>query len=286
MISEYWMQVLALTAINAIVGMGLYLCVLTRQLNLAQAALMGIGSYAAAVITRNFELPFAVALVAGGLAGGIVASLLALVIARLRVWIFAVATLGFGQVMVNVFLNVPYLGGAQGFHAVPNLTSPWIAFLALAILALLFTRCQGSRVYYAFLATGDDELTTGAVGINATMIRFMAFTLSGVIAGIGGGLQIHLLGGIEPDSLGFFPSFTFLIFVIVGGERSFWGAILGAAILTILPELLRFSAYERYILYGLILLLVMIFWPSGLLRRTRIRVRSRASRALNIEEVR
>lgn len=274
MISEYWMQVLAIAAINGIVGMGLHLCVLTGQLSVAQAAFMGIGAYTAAALTRNAELPFLLALLSGTVVSGVAAALLAVVIARLRVWIFAVATLGFGQVMVNLMTNIPALGGAQGFHAVPTLTAPWMVFAVLAALAAIFQQFQGSRLYHAFLATGDDETTAEAAGIDTARIRLIAFSLAGAVAGLGGGLHVHLLGGIEPEALGFFPSFTILIFVIVGGERTFWGAILGAMLLTLLPEFLRFSAFERYILYGAILLLVMIFWPRGILARRRLKLGS------------
>jgi len=268
---DYWIQELDLAAINAIVCLGVYLLSMTKQLSIAQAAFMGIGAYTAGVMTRELGLPFAVAMLAGGIAGALVSSLLALVVSRLRVWIFAISTLCFGEVTSNLLLNIPYLGGAQGFHAVANFTRPWTPFLILAILTCGFVRFQRSRMYYAFLATGDDEVAAQAVGINTTMARFMAFVIAGFVAGIGGGLQIHLLRGIEPDSLGFSNSFMFVIFAIVGGgERNFWGAIVGAGILTLLPEVLRFSSYERYVLYGLILVVMMIFRPRGLLWRVRL----------------
>lgn len=268
---DYWIQELDIAAINSIVCLGVYLLSMTKQLSIAQAAFMGIGAYAAGVMTRELGLPFPVALLVGGLAGAMISALLALVVSRLRVWVFAISTLCFGEVMVNLLLNVPYLGGAQGFHAVANFTRPWTPFLVLAILVLLLVRFQRSRMYYAFLATGDDEVTARSVGINTTVIRFMAFILAGFVAGLGGGLRVHLLRGIEPESLGFTYSFTFMIFAIVGGgEKTFWGAILGATLLTLLPELLRFSSYERYILYGVILVVVMIFRPKGLLWRRRL----------------
>jgi branched-chain amino acid transport system permease protein len=90
------------------------------------------------------------------------------------------------------------------------------------------------------------------------------------------------LGGIGADALGFTNAFAFLIFVVVGGEKTFWGSVIGAAVLTILPEVLRFSLYDRYILYGIILLLVLIFWPKGLLQRSRLGERNWLSHLINI----
>jgi branched-chain amino acid transport system permease protein len=267
---EYWMLVLTMAGINAIVTIGLYVCMLTRQLNVAQAAFMGIGGYTAGIMTTRLGFPIILALVGGGLVAGVIACLLALVIARLRMWIFAVATLAFGEIMVNVCLNIEYVGGAVGFHGIPTLIHPWAVFLVLGILVFLYVRFEHSRSYQVFLFTGDDEVVAKAMGINVTLIRFIAFSLGSLIAGIGGGLEVHYLGGIQADVLSFSHSFFFLIFLVVGGERSFWGAITGAVILTILPEILRFSLYERYILYGIILVLVLVFWPNGLLRRRRL----------------
>jgi branched-chain amino acid transport system permease protein len=180
----------------------------------------------------------------------------------------SIASLGFTVAATVVLLNWPALGGPGGFANVPLHTTPIWIFGTLGVVLLWFRFVfDGSSADLAFRAVADDERTAAATGINVTATKVLAFALGAAIAGLGGALYVHRYGAILPADLGFSPSLTYLIYVAVGGTTTFWGPIVGSAILVTLPELLRFSLSGRYIIYGLALVLVVMLRPGGLIRR-------------------
>jgi branched-chain amino acid transport system permease protein len=261
----YILEVSMLVAINTIVALGLYIQMSTGQLSACQAAFMGIGGYASALLSVRLGLGFPFALAAGALVSAIIAGLFSALVLRLSHWFLAVATLAFGEALVVILLNVEPLGGALGFHGIPLRTTPLWVFGALVLTVYVLIRLEGSHFGYAFHAINHDDLAARALGVDVRRTRILAFALGGMFAGLGGGLLAHLNGLVQPTDLGFAQSLPFLLFVAIGGTRTFWGTLLGSVVLGFLPELLRFSTYDRYLLYGVLIIVVMILRPQGLL---------------------
>lgn len=266
----YIREVLLIAGIYAIVAVGMYFVLATGILSAGQAAFMGIGAYSGSVLTVKFDAPFEVALVVGPVVAGLVALPVSILALRLSHMFLAVATLAFGEAMVVVALNSDYLGAALGFRGMPLRTNIWLVYVCLALIIVAAMRFHNSRLGQAYRAVAEDDLTAAALGIDVVWCRIQSFVVGAMLAGLGGVLYAHLLGVVDPHDMNFARSLTFLIFATVGGVTTFWGAVLGSLALTGLPEFLRFSTYDRYLVYGLILVLIMLFRPKGLLARRQI----------------
>jgi branched-chain amino acid transport system permease protein len=262
---DYLTELVMVAGINTIVALGLYVQMSTGQLSAGQAAFMGIGSYTAGYLSARMGMPYVVTLAIGGIVAGVVAAAFAALILRLSHWFLAVASLAFGEAMVVVLLNVDVLGGAIGFFGVPLRTNVYWILGVLVVVVLALTRFQGSRFGYAFQAVNQDEQVASALGINVRATRVAAFGVGGFLAGLGGALFVQLNGLVLPTDLGFSRSLPFLLYVAIGGTYSFWGTILGTVLLALLPEVLRFSLYDRFLFYGIAMIGVMILRPQGLI---------------------
>lgn len=267
MISGYWIELLSGATISAMASLGLYVQMSTGQMNVAQAAFLGMGGYAAAILTLKLGLPFPVALVAGAALAAVVGLLFATVVLRLSHWWYAIASLAFGEAMVSIASNLDYTGGILGLMGIPSHTTFGLLLSVLILLLLFFVGLERSRFTLGMKAIRADETASMASGVNARAIRVAAFGLGAFIAGLAGGLHVHLLTVITPTDLGFHISLNYFVNVAVGGTRHFWGTLVASYALVILPELLRFSATDRFILFGILLVLIMIFLPQGLTSR-------------------
>jgi len=254
--------------INALLALSLYLTLSAGQLSLGNAAFAGIGGYTAGILTMKCGVPFLVSVAAGSLLAGVVGLVLGLPVLRLRGVFLAIATLAFGEVVRIVVLNLDITGGAQGLVGIPNITTTWGIYLALAVSGYAIARLRYSRVGWCFESIREDETAAETMGINTTYYKTLAFTLGAVLAGFTGALYAHLNYIITPGEFGFSVALDLLIYNIVGGIRVWYGPVLGAALLTALPEILRGTGLTagpiRMAINGLILLLVILFLPNGL----------------------
>src|SRR6185437_8944740 len=195
----------------------------------------------------------------------------------------AMATLGFGEVVRIGLINADSLtGGALGLNAIPQLTRWWHVVLALVVVLLVLWRMRRSRVGRAFEAIREDETAASLMGIGVMSHKMLAFCLGAAVAGLAGVLGAHLTFFIGPGEFGFERSVDILTMAILGGIGSLAGPVLGAAIITLLPELLRAFHDFRTMLNGAILVLIVLFLPNGLWDPARIRswfVRRRPSGA-------
>jgi branched-chain amino acid transport system permease protein len=193
---------------------------------------------------------------------------------RLRGVFLAIATLGLGEVLRVVIVNrAP--GGAEGISSIPVKTANWHLALALGAAIFLCWRLRGSRMGYAFEAIREDETIARTMGINTTFYKLAAFVLGAALAGLAGVLKAHLFHTITPGDYGFTLAVDILTFAVVGGSTSFLGPILGAVLLTALPEILRSNllrgavdiqaGWQTLLLNGVLLLLVILFLPNGLI---------------------
>lgn len=278
----FWSPVLITAGINSIIALGLYITMSSGPLSVAHAALAGMGGYLGAVLTTNFGWPFPLAILAGTALGFVTGLLLGLLIVRMNELVAGLTTLGFGETMAVIAFNTDYIGGANAFTGIPLRTSLGLVYVVLAVIALAARRYDHSRLGFAARATRDSPVTAAAMGINTVWVKSFTFGIGAAIAALGGVLRAHYILVQGPEDMGFFVSVGILIFVVFGGSYTFWGPIFGGMVLTILPELLRFSARDRFIIYGVLLTVMVIIRPQGLITRVPtgakgIRWRPRAS---------
>jgi branched-chain amino acid transport system permease protein len=263
--------------INAILALSLSVSLQAGQLALAQAAFMGIAAYVSAILAMNAHWPLLATIATGVAAATIVAALLALPVRRLRGIFLAIATVGFGEI-VRVFANnLSITGGAEGISGIPNDATTPVIYGALALVVLLLVLLARTKFGLAVTLVREDEYAARGVGVDVGAVRTLSLALGGAIAGLGGALYAHAAFFIAPTDFGFGRMEEILVWCVIGGVTSPLGAVLGAALLSVLPELIRFLADYREITDGIILLAVILFFPGGiasLWRRGPVRVRS------------
>lgn len=257
--------------IHALLALSIWLTLACGLLSLANAAFMGIGAYTAALLTLNLGWPFPAALALGALAPVAVALAIGVPTLRLSGVYLAMATLAFGEVSRVVILNLDITGGPEGLNGIPLLTEWWHIALILAVVCYGLARLRRSRVGRAFEAIKEDEVAARLMGIDVDRHKLFAFALGAAIAGLAGALNAHYTFFISPREYGFENAVDILTMTVFGGISSLIGPVLGATILTLLPELLRFLHDYRLAVNGVILILVVLFLPTGIWDARRIR---------------
>ncbi len=269
LIDPYIQQILVTIGIGIILAQGLNIITgLTGQLSLGHAAFMSIGAFSGALLTIKAGLPFPLVVLAGGMTAAVAAVLVGWPILRLTGDYLAICTLGFAEIVKVVFLNLDITNRAFGLTVPPPATSVPLPLTVLASALLVSLASQSircSRFGRALMAIRDDEIAAAAAGIDVARHKVRAFGVSAFMAGVGGCLYAHVLGYINPSDFGFLKSVDMLAMVVLGGLGSVPGAVLGAAFLGAAPELLRFMASYRMLVYGAMLVALMVFRPDGLL---------------------
>lgn len=263
-----WEPVIVVCLINVMFVAGLYINSLSGILQLCTAAIAGIGGYSSAILTSNLGWSFLPSVVVGASCGAVIGAVLAVVTARMALFVLKLVTLAFGEVVVIVAFNLEYVGGANSFTGIPLETNMLVAAVGAMIAVYVAWQVDRSPAGYAARCVRDDPVAAGAVGISVLKIRTITFAAGAAVIGMGGAIQAHYLLIVNPVELGFVVSLTYLIFLIVGGIQTLWGPIVMAVILTALPEALRFASEYRLVLYGLIVVLIVLLRPEGLITRT------------------
>ncbi|MDZ5456614.1 branched-chain amino acid ABC transporter permease [Azohydromonas lata] len=257
---------------NALLALSIYLTLSCGLLAMANAAFMGIGAYTASLLTMNTATPFPLALLAGMVAPSIVAFLIGKPTLRLSGVYLAMATLGFGEVVRILILNTEdWTGGALGLNGIPQLTQWWHVLLAVVLALFVLWQLRRTRVGRAFEAIKEDETAAALMGINVASHKLLAFVLGAALAGLAGALNAHLTFFIGPNEYNFDRGVEILTMAILGGINGLTGPVLGAVILTLLPELLRSLKDFRLVVNGLILVVITLFLPRGLWDPARLR---------------
>jgi branched-chain amino acid transport system permease protein len=271
-LSQFWAiygSLFNFMGINCLLALSLYVTFSAGLLSLGNAAFYGIGGYTAGILTTHLGAPYPLALLAGTLMAGLAALALGLPVLRLKGVFLAMGTLAFGEVVRIAALNLQVTGGAEGLINIPVITETWMIYLALAAAAYFLARLHRTRLGWAFQSIREDETAAAAMGVNLTLTKTMAFVIGALLAGLAGGMYAHLNFLITPGEFGFAAAVNLLIYNIVGGTRAWYGPLLGAVLLTALPEVLRALGVTagpiRLFVNGLILLLVILFLPKGLM---------------------
>ena len=264
-LNSFWQLNILVIGINIIMAVSLNLINgYTGQFSLGHAGFMAVGAYVGVICTTNLHLPFGIALLAGAAAAGVLGFLIGLPTLRLRGDYLAIATLGLGEIIRIVIMNIDYVGGAAGFKGIPhNTTFAWVFLIMLASLFLIknFVNSTHGR---ACLAIRENEIAAESMGVNTTKYKVMAFTIGAAFAGIAGGLFAHCFYIINPSSFTFMQSFNYLIMVVMGGLGSITGSIAGAFVVTFISAALANWPEFRMIIYALALILLMFYRPQGL----------------------
>ncbi|MBR4153521.1 MAG: branched-chain amino acid ABC transporter permease [Selenomonadaceae bacterium] len=264
-IGSFWELNIILICVNIIMSASLNLINgYTGQFSLGHAGFMAIGAYVGVVATVKFGLPLIVALILGAIAAGCLGFLIGLPTLRLRGDYLAIATLGLGEIIRIVIMNIDYVGGAAGFKGIPHLTNFTWVFMAMLITLFFIKNFVNSSHGRACIAIRENEIAAEAMGVNTTKYKVMAFTLGAAFAGVAGGLFAHQFYLISPTSFTFLSSFNYLIMVVMGGMGSITGSIAGAFVVTFISAALASFPEARMIIYALALILMMFYRPQGL----------------------
>jgi branched-chain amino acid transport system permease protein len=262
--------------VNALLALSIYLTLHTGMFSLANAAFMSIGAYVGVICTQEFGLPLGLALVAGMLAAGLIAWPLGAPVLRLSDVYLAIATLGFGEIVRIFMLNLDPLassilgrtvivtGGALGIKGIPKTTTTAELLLALVLASYFMMRLAKSRFGRAMPAIRQDEAGAASVGVNIVYVKTIIFILSAVLAAAAGVLSSHLTRIIGPGDFGFTREVSILAFAVLGGTSVWFGPIVGALVLTALPEVARPLQQYNQVVSGIVLLLAIVYLPGGL----------------------
>lgn len=275
--NEYELRLFMLFLIYGIIAVGLNVLVgLTGLVSLGQAGLFALGAYTGGILATRFGFDILFASLGAALISGLFGILLAYPTVRVRGVYLAVVTIAFGLIVENVAIEWQSLtGGTTGLSGIPGpnvLGFPLTGYAFYGVLAatllavtLLTHHLKWSAYGRAMLAVSQSETAARSLGVNVTAIRILAFVVAAMTAGIAGSFYAFLNAYISPDIFTFSDSVRFLLMVILGGAASTFGPVVGAAILTYLPELLQqFDEWQRFA-YGALLLLVMFGLPRGIL---------------------
>jgi branched-chain amino acid transport system permease protein len=275
---DYFLSVLIFMGINSLVVIGLSLLMgYAGQISLGHAAFYGIGAYATGILTTQYHFSIYSAVLAGIILSILVAIVIGIPALRLSGHYLAVATLGIGEIVFIIFNELTELtGGPSGLSNIPSIhifgfqfnTSLRVYYLVWAVLILIiwFTlNLIYSRVGRALRSMHGSEVAANAMGVNLSFLKIQVFVLSAVYASIAGSLYAHFVTFIAPNNFGLMVSIMFLMMGVIGGIHTLWGSLLGATLLTFLPEYLRVFEKFDILVYGFILLGILLFMPEGFL---------------------
>ena len=266
--------------VNGLLALSMYVVLAVGQLSLGQAAFMGLGAYSSALMTLKLGWPFWAVLPLSV----VVPVLFALAVGgptlRLSGVYLAIATIGLGEVLRSVYLNVDYVGGALGLSGIPERANAFLIHALLLAAVLVLWLVARSRVGRAMEAMREDEVAAESMGVDVRRYKMGALLASAALAGLAGCLSAHVSSFIGPNEYGFEPAVTVLSFALLGGIGNPVAPVLGAWVLTLLPEVLRGFSDVRLVVNGLIIVAAVLFLPRGLFgaRMRRVAARVRAGR--------
>ncbi len=299
LIDGYTQSILIFTGINIIAAYSFFAPFKTGQVSIGQAGFMAVGAYASAVLTQKFGAPFIVSVPVAGLIAGVVGVVIGFPALRIKGIYLLLLTLGFSEIIQVIVLSWDYVGGAQGYRNIPfNRHTLESVIVVVALLIYFFARLERSSLGRAMDSIHQDEIAAEVMGIDVVRIKLFAFGIGAMIAGVAGALFAHQLTYIDSTTFNVMMSVEILIFAVVGGASTFWGPVVGAVALSLLPEFLRtlrewlellpvawtnfypankiydflygfldFENAKRLIVYGIILIVMMIVRPDGLITR-------------------
>lgn len=271
----YIKGILILSGINLLAVLGLSLLTgFTGLFSFGHAGFMAIGAYLTAMMTIKFNVPFIPALLVGGLGAALVSLFIGKLTLNLKGDYFCIATLGFGEAIRLILDNVQYFGGARGWPGIPPYTTLTkvvvLDIIGIIILANLIKSRHGRNMK----AIREEEMASQIIGIDVFKYKMISLAISAAYAGVAGGLLGHYMGFIQPKMFQLIKSTELTIIVIFGGLGSISGSVIGALVLTSLPEFLRTFDRWRLVVYGAAVIFIMISRPQGLMGGYEINIKN------------
>jgi branched-chain amino acid transport system permease protein len=277
--NEYYFTLLNFIGIHTLLVVGLNLLLgYAGQISLGHAAFFGLGAYTSGILTATYGVNPWLALLTGLVISGGAALLIGIPALKLRGYYLAMATLGFG-IIVYIILNEaqPLTGGPSGLSGIPSLSLAGfplntarrlylLIWCTVGVILALSANLVKSRAGRALRALHDSEAAAESLGVDTARMKLKIFVWSALYASLAGSLYAHSLNFIAPSSFGFMFSIKLVTMVVLGGMASIWGSLLGAGVLTVLPEALTAFHDFEVVIFGAILMVVMIFLPRGLVR--------------------
>jgi branched-chain amino acid transport system permease protein len=278
---SYAQTLIGITGLNIILALSVWLSFAVGQFSLAQVGFWAIGAYSAAMLTTLFGWALLPALLAAAALCAVIGVALGAPCLRIRGIYLALATLGFSEVVRVLLRSLTWQrridgvltgpAGVLGFRNVVVLTTVFDILLALGAILLGLVWIGRSRLGLAMRAVRQDETAAEFMGIDAVLTKVSVFALSAAVAGIGGGLYANSASYITSDDFDFHRTLLSVLIVAIGGTETLAGPILGAAVLTLVPEYFRFLGDNRMIFYGVLVVVVTIWRPRGLVDRHTVR---------------
>lgn len=275
--NKYYLSVLVNVGIFCLITMGLSLLMgYAGQISLGQAGFFGIGAYTSTLLSVKLGMSPWLAIVPAFLLSAVIAFLIGMPTLRLKGHYLAMATLGFGEIVhIVVRAAVDLTGGPSGISNIPRfhvgsivIKTPtqqfYFVFTIVVLLLILSLNIIHSRVGRALRSIHGGEMAANSSGVNTARFKVYVFVLAAIYASIAGSISAHFITFVDPSPYNLHKSILFLTMVVVGGMTTIWGALVGTAILWILPEYLGVAGDFEILVYGFILLIVVMFMPRGL----------------------
>jgi branched-chain amino acid transport system permease protein len=264
--SGYLSGILAILCINVIFAYAIFVPAATGQINLGGAGFQAIGAYAAGALTTMADWPMWISIASATVISAAAGFLIAFPVLRTRGVYLVLATFAFGELVSGYLLRSTFFGGAIGF-VVPDHIDLWALVLcALGVVALV-VYLMATRFGLAMRAIHDDEAAAIVLGINIRLVQVIAFTIGGALAGFSGALYAYNFGFVEAQYFDALLSIYVLLFVLIGGTQTAWGPLIGSTFFTVLPELMRVGGSWRYVVFGIAIVLMMVWRPQGIVTR-------------------
>ncbi|MBU1208818.1 MAG: branched-chain amino acid ABC transporter permease [Proteobacteria bacterium] len=275
--NNYHLMVLNVAALNIIVVIGLNLLIgYAGQISLGHAAFFGLGAYLSAIFAVTLGLPLWSTIILAMVITGLIAFAIGIPTLKLEGHYLVMATLGFNIITYIVMIQLETVtGGPSGFAGIPrlkiagfvldsDLKSYYLLWIVAGGVLLLSLNLIHSRVGRALAALSHNEIAARCAGVDTENYKVKIFVISAVLASLAGSLYAHYLTFISPGTFSFFYSIQAVTMVLIGGIGSLWGSVCGAILLTVLPEILHAVKEYNVLIYGIVLMVVLIFFPQGL----------------------
>lgn len=286
----YLLHILVSSGISIILALGLNLQVGSTGIpNLGYAAFYGVGAYTSSILATRLQVPFWIALIIAGIVAGFFAFLVALPTLKTRTYHLALVSIAFGLVTYIMLNNLDFTGGPNGIKNVPppqifgwsflesiqlfgkpypmQLNYYYLVMTIVILLGLVAHFLYHSRIGLYWNAIREDEIAAKCSGINIGTAKLLSFFIGGFFAGIAGSLYSHYIAYISPENFNMNVSLLILAMVIMGGMDNIWGVAIGALVLTLFPEKFRSLADFRMVATGLIIILMLMFRPTGIIKQ-------------------
>ncbi len=268
--SGYLSGTLAILCINLIFAYGIFVTAAAGQINLGGAGFQAIGAYATGWLSSQAGLPMWFTIPAATLITALIGFLISFPVLRTRGVYMVLATFAFGEVVAGYLLHSQVFGGAMGL-VVPAHVDLWVLVACAVGVTVLTFYLMATRFGLTMRSINDDEEAAIVMGVNVRAAQVAAFTIGGAFTGLSGALYAHNYSFIEAQYFNSMLSIYVLLFVLIGGAQTAWGPIAGSLFFTLLPELFRVGGSWRYLMFGVLIVLMMVLRPEGIVTRATVR---------------